>query len=290
MGRKLGLIGVEVEIAAVNKAILQNTIVQSSLIALILVVCVAILLLYIYKKYISKLEHLQRNIGVYTLRKNASIATEIEKDAAGEDEISELAKQFSSMVLEMENYIKSLMETTKELQNSQEQTALMSELANKDALTGIRNKTAYDKEVARLEWQIADGKAEFGIAMVDLNFLKRINDTYGHEQGNIAIKKLCFLVCHIFTHSPVFRIGGDEFVVVLEHDDYHNVDSLIEDFNAKLDEIANEDGLEIWERVSASIGYAKYNAEIDVSVVNVFKRADKAMYARKKEMKAIREN
>ena len=100
--------------------------------------------------------------------------------------------------------------------------------------------------------------------MVDLNFLKRINDTYGHEQGNIAIKKLCYIVCHVFEHSPVFRIGGDEFVIILENDDYKNIESLIKEFND--------------------------NASIDSSAANVFKRADKAMYNRKREMKAIREN
>ena len=166
----------------------------------------------------------------------------------------------------------------------------MSELATKDALTGIRNKTAYDKEFARLEWSIEEGTAEFGIAMVDLNFLKRINDTYGHEQGNIAIKKLCYIVCHVFEHSPVFRIGGDEFVIILENDDYKNIESLIKEFNDKLEAMSKEENLEQWEKVSAAIGYALYNASIDSSAANVFKRADKAMYNRKREMKAIREN
>ncbi len=289
-GRKLGIIGVEVAIALVNQTILRNTIRQMCGIGGILILCVAVLLFFIYKHYIAKLEHLQRNIGDYTQRKDAPIATEIERDATGEDEISALAKQFSFMVLELENYMKSLVETTKELRDSRQHAAIMSDLATKDALTGIRNKTSYDKDVARLEWEIADGRAEFGIAMVDLNFLKRINDTYGHEQGNFAIKKLCYIVCHIFEHSPVFRIGGDEFVIILENDDYREVDTLIETFNARLDEISKEDGLEVWERVSASIGYAKYDASVDASVANVFKRADKAMYARKKEMKAVREN
>ena len=56
----------------------------------------------------------------------------------------------------------------------------------------------------------------FGIAMIDLNNLKVINDTYGYEEGNYAIKKLCEIVCSVFSHSLVFRIGGDEFVVILK--------------------------------------------------------------------------
>ena len=78
-----------------------------------------------------------------------------------------------------------------------------------DALTGIRNKMAYDYEVEKLEKDLADGFNEFGLAMVDLNFLKKTNYTYGHEKGNISIRRLCMLVCEVFEHSPVFRIGGN---------------------------------------------------------------------------------
>ena len=131
---------------------------------------------------------------------------------------------------------------------------------------------------------------EFSIAMIDLNYLKKINDTFGHEQGNIAIKKLCYIVCHTFTHSPVFRIGGDEFVTILKNDDYKNRVNLVEVFNRSLAELAKDDKLEVWEKVSAAIGIADFDMKIDANVANVFARADKAMYQRKKEMKAVRES
>ena len=167
--------------------------------------------------------------------------------------------------------------------------ALIVRLKHLDALTGIRNKTAYDKEIRRVEGDLqSDSDKKFGIAMVDLNFLKKINDTYGHEQGNIAIKKLCRMVCVIFAHSPVFRIGGDEFVVVLENNDYKNADDLLAQFNGQLNDMANDAALEPWERISAAIGVAFYDPATDSSVATVFKRADKAMYLRKKEMKAVR--
>ena len=194
------------------------------------------------------------------------------------------------MIMELENYMRNLLETAKELRDTQQKVDAVSELATKDALTGIRNKTAYDSEVAQMDWQIGEGTAEFAIAMIDLNYLKRINDTFGHEQGNIAIKKLCYIVCHVFTHSPVFRIGGDEFVAILKNDDYKNRVQLVKDFNKGLEDLAKDDKLEVWEKVSASIGLADFDKTIDHNVANVFARADKAMYQRKKEMKAVREN
>ena len=89
--------------------------------------------------------------------------------------------------------------------------------ANIDALTKVRNKRAYDLEVQRVEQELRDGKTDVGIAMIDMNFLKRTNDIYGHEQGNASLQKLCQTICGVFKHSPVFRIGGDEFVVILEN-------------------------------------------------------------------------
>ena len=92
------------------------------------------------------------------------------------------------MIYELERYMKSLSKTTMDLQNTKKQAMEMSELAIKDSLTGIRNKTGYDKEVQKLEWEISSGLKDFGVAMIDLNFLKRINDTYGHDKGNIGSK------------------------------------------------------------------------------------------------------
>ena len=288
-GKKRGLIGTEIEVKTVNEGILKNALRQSAGVGVIVILCVLAMLWFIHRRYISKIVRLGENVRAYAESKDAAIAGAIEQDATGGDELSALSMQTSSMILELDNYMKSLVETTQKLGEAREHADAMSELASKDALTGIRNKTAYDKETRRLEWEMqsADGK-EFGIAMIDLNFLKRINDTYGHEQGNVAIKKLCHMVCTIFDHSPVFRIGGDEFVVVLENEDYKSVNELVAQFNRKIDEMAQDATLEPWERISAAVGVAYYDPVTDSSVANVFKRADKAMYLRKKEMKAIR--
>ena len=288
-GKKIGVIGTEVEIEAVNQAILENTLEQLFGMSIILIACVICLLWFINKKYILKLVHLQGNVRKYAVDKNAEIAGSIEREAVGHDEIAALSMQVAAMILELENYMNTLVSTAKELSEAKEHANAMNELAHKDALTGIGNKTAYDNEIRRLEWSLSDENLKFGIAMIDLNFLKRINDTYGHENGNIAIKNLCKIVCKIFKNSEVFRIGGDEFVVILENDDYENATSLVKKFNNKLEKLAANKSLEPWESISASIGLAMYDPVIDHSVDNVFKRADKAMYARKKAMKAMRE-
>ena len=197
------------------------------------------------------------------------------------DEVGDIAMQLNIMVDKLKH-------ANISLKNSQQRAEEMTELATKDPLTGIRNRAAYDKEIQQLQWSIRDGLKDFGIVMVDMNFLKRTNDIYGHEKGNIAIKKLCEIVCNIFVHSPVFRIGGDEFVVVLTGRDFEHADALISEFNAQIQALQQDKTLEPWARVSAAIGYATFNPQTDSSIENVFRRADKAMYARKKAMKAVR--
>ena len=287
-GQKLGLIGTEVEVADVNKGILKNTISQTGATAGVLIVCIALLLLFINDKYISKIIRLESYMRQFTTDKKKEIVNEIEQNIKGKDEIFSLSQQFSKMVVEIEEYMHNLIATYKELSDTKRHANMMNELANKDPLTGIRNKNAYDNEVLRLESQLTSGNTKFGIVMIDLNFLKQTNDTYGHEHGNTAIKKLCQLVCNVFNHSPVFRIGGDEFVVILENSAYVNVIPLIEVLNKRMDGLKAEPDLKPWERVSAAVGYALYDEKIDDGVASVFERADTAMYNRKKEMKAIR--
>ena len=288
-GKNLGVIGVEVEIASVNQEILYATIRNMIMISIVVVIFVFLLLQIIKARYIRKLIKLQDIIEEYSRNKNPKIAEELKKEVTNKDEISTIMSKFSDMIYELELYIQSLKKTRKDLQDTKQQAIELNELALKDPLTGIRNKLGYDKEVQKVEWEMATGLKELGVAMVDLNFLKQINDTYGHDNGNVALIRLSKILCNVFEHSPVFRIGGDEFVIILKDHDLENIDDLIIEFKRKLQELKDNPELEYWEKISAAIGYAIYNPEIDSAFDNIFRRADKSMYANKKEMKAVRE-
>ena len=193
------------------------------------------------------------------------------------DEIQSLYESLLRMTQDIRGYIANLVATTQELTKTRIEAEEMNELAHKDALTGVGSKRAYDAQVAKLTEEMRQGSARYGIVMVDMNGLKKLNDTYGHEKGNIAIQKTCELICEVFSHSPVYRFGGDEFVVVIRDRDYDNVEKIVKQFRERAEKTTGEP----WERVNAAIGYALY--ENDDTVDDVFRRADHRMYEQKKK-------
>ncbi len=152
------------------------------------------------------------------------------------------------------------------------------EEANIDELTGVKNKHAYADMEQSLDKEIAGGACpEIAIAVFDLNDLKLINDTKGHQAGDKYIKDGCRIICKTFTHSPVYRLGGDEFVVVVDGEDYDNLDEIMEKIE-KINRKNKANG-----KVVIAAGASRFAR--DKNVAAVFERADKAMYENKAELK-----
>lgn len=202
------------------------------------------------------------------------------------DEIEELASSMVKMENDVNIRIKELTKMNEQLQLSREQTKKMKILANKDGLTGVQNKVAYNSESDRIDKDIANGeKVEFAVTMIDLNYLKNINDEYGHDAGDVVLMKLASLIYEVFAHSPVYRVGGDEFVVISSGKDYKDIAKLVDQFNERIEQSSNDQSVEKYERISAAIGYSIFDKKKDKCVNDVFKRADQAMYIRKHQMK-----
>ena len=156
------------------------------------------------------------------------------------------------------------------------------ELARRDELTGIKNKTAFTELEQSIQESINNGTENmpFALAVCDLNDLKMINDTEGHMAGDDYLRSSAKLLCDIFSHSPVFRIGGDEFAVYLIGDDYTARERLVK----KLHEIVLKNNEEHKGPVIA-VGVADYDPSLDSDVNRIFERADQEMYEDKRELK-----
>ena len=239
----MGLVGTEIDIESVNVAIFHNTLRQFSLMGLILAGALLLMMTFINRHFIKRITELEAKVTEFSKTKDSDVAGEIRNSIRGRDEVSSLSEEVAQMIEEIRNYITNIVMIHQELDLAHANVAQMSELALKDGLTGVRNRTAYKQETKKLEETLERDGTEFAIVMIDMNDLKKFNDVYGHEQGNAAIIKLCHIACDIFKRSMMCRIGGDEFVAILLGEDYANRERLIRELQSVLYEMQQDETL-----------------------------------------------
>ncbi|SFC49009.1 diguanylate cyclase domain-containing protein [Butyrivibrio sp. YAB3001] len=191
-----------------------------------------------------------------------------------DDEIGRLTKSFKKLSGNMKAHI----------------TAL-NEQAFIDSLTHVRNKGAFLLAIEELQEQINNGSIDpnFALGEFDCDGLKRINDEYGHDKGDIYLQRACHAISDVFKRSPVYRVGGDEFFIILKNEDFHNLEFLLGRLDIVIDNI-NATAESPWEQVSLSKGFAIYDPAEDNIVQKMMQRADMLMYENKRERKMCREN
>ncbi len=162
------------------------------------------------------------------------------------------------------------------------------DLMGKDSLTGVKNRMAYEDKEKYLQSLINDGSdTAFAIAAFDVNNLKLINDNNGHDAGDEYLNRCCHLICSVFKHSPVYRMGGDEFLAVLHDEDYDRAEELSADMKSRMSPYSDEMPLPD-DYVSIAMGMAKFDPAKDRSVADVMKRADEKMYEDKTRIKSTK--
>ena len=185
-------------------------------------------------------------------------------DVESDDEIGILASSIKKIEVELSEYIDKIRD-----------------MAYCDKMTGCRNKSAYLMRQAEIERRMEEGLAEFTVYVFDVNGLKRINDTKGHEMGDLLIKSAANALKLTFNEKSIFRTGGDEFVVVLDDKSQsgEEVSKTLAAFEAAVAECSDEAAMGFPLAVSA--GAAVYDRESDREFKSTLERADKAMYENK---------
>ena len=206
--------------------------------------------------------------GVAPLEEKPSDATDItisEMERRSYDEIRELGTQIRNMREDLQAHIDKV-----------------SALAYKDALTGVKSKLSYVEEESKLNLMIQEGAIhEFAVAAFDINGLKRMNDTRGHQAGDALICAASAMICEHYAHSPVFRTGGDEFAVVIKGRDFAERQKILDAFDQQVEQNLREG------RVVVSAGMSDFIPGHDNTFQDVFDRADKKMYERKNILKSM---
>lgn len=150
-----------------------------------------------------------------------------------------------------------------------------------DALTGAMSKHAYVDAEADIDDRINRGvMKDFAMVVFDLNDLKDVNDKKGHEAGDKYIIDSVRLIEDCFKDVPVYRVGGDEFTIILEGEQFNDRKRLLDNFNKRIEENVKNNSV-----VVVSAGLSDYVPDKDTTIIQIFTRADREMYARKHLLK-----
>lgn len=152
------------------------------------------------------------------------------------------------------------------------------QLATRDPLTGAGNRRALDAKLAELVNVFNRSGAVSSIILLDLDHFKAVNDVYGHAVGDEILKRVTEIInLRIRVTDSLYRIGGEEFVVVLDGQDLHRAAHLAEQLRTLVD--ANELVPDPDQAVTISLGVAELKA--GESANDWLHRADEALYRAK---------
>ncbi len=151
-----------------------------------------------------------------------------------------------------------------------------------DALTQAENRNSYLDEVCEIDHAIQNGKeTALAVILFDVNALKQTNDILGHDKGDKLLKDAVSVIKTYFPKMPLFRIGGDEFVICSRHTSLNALAYQFEKFRKDVGEQAQKYDFNSG-TVALSSGMAIFDVKADRCYDDVFKRADKEMYADKR--------
>lgn len=256
-------------------------------------ILLAVSVLFINKTVVKPLDRLTAEMEKFDPDKHESYdkANVVSLDIKSHDEIKDIYDGIRSMQVKIIDYLNDLQaleedkkKAENDIKDKEEQIGVISKAAYRDVLTGVGSKAAYVKKIEEINASLSDGHCSFALVMIDLNELKVINDTYGHKAGDMYIKGCCHIISEVFTASQIYRIGGDEFIAVLQDSDYKNRHELVTSLKERYRKTESMTEGEPWEKYSAAVGMAE-NASDDITIDLVFKRADKAMYEDKNRHK-----
>ena len=257
----------------------MSGIVWVSLLALVLF----ILLIWMRQSMIASNDRMLSNIDAYYEQRDDAGAPQSDDEAYVRAQVAELQKTNTRtmlMAIGLFGFTLVIMLTNHSYMTKRSRENEM--LANRDPLTGVKSKHAFLVAEKALDRDIAEGAAgEFAVVVCDVNGLKNINDTYGHKAGDEYIRKACKMVCDVYKHSPVYRVGGDEFVVIVRGREYPIHRELTRTLHDRSVDAINAGGAVV------SGGASHFKPGEDTRFHDVFERADALMYEEKQLLKGL---
>lgn len=266
---------VDVPAAEIHETIRHYVIISLSLIIVAGLAFILAFILWSTRVIVRPIKKLEKSVAGFVSADRSQTLDMEDPQIHTNNELESLSTAVMQMADDINDYVKEVVE-------AERVASEMRELASKDALTGIRNKGAFAAVIQGIQDRLdQEEMLQFAIGVFDCDDLKSVNDLYGHDKGDEYLKTASKLICRVFSHSPVFRIGGDEFAAVLTGEDFENREQLEKQFAEESRKIRAEAEHE-WEQVRVADGIAVFDPHLDRTVSDAVRRADQIMYEKKR--------
>lgn len=263
----------------------QGTQYQQILATLPITMSITLIIILMIAIWVSRILSAKYTEPIFTLRDNMTDASsgnlDVKCDVASDDEFGDLSRMFNSMMDIISNNYKELSASKAALEVSEQELkknyAHIEQLAYHDGLTGLYNRVAFMKYAYKIFHDASVGASKHAIFFIDLDNFKNINDTLGHDYGDLLLKDVSdrMLSC-IASDDILARNGGDEFLILKNC--FDTVDDL-ENFASQLVNVVHHPFILNDETavVSMSVGIAVFPNN-GLTVSELIKNADIAMY------------
>ena len=263
----------------------QGTQYQQILATLPITMSITLIIILMIAIWVSRILSAKYTEPIFTLRDNMTDASsgnlDVKCDVASDDEFGDLSRMFNSMMDIISNNYKELSASKAALEVSEQELkknyAHIEQLAYHDGLTGLYNRVAFMKYAYKIFHDASVGASKHAIFFIDLENFKNINDTLGHDYGDLLLKDVSdrMLSC-IASDDILARNGGDEFLILKNR--FDTVDDL-ENFASQLVNVVHHPFILNDETavVSMSVGIAVFPNN-GLTVSELIKNADIAMY------------
>ncbi len=263
----------------------QGTQYQQILATLPITMSITLIIILMIAIWVSRILSAKYTEPIFTLRDNMTDASsgnlDVKCDVASDDEFGDLSRMFNSMMDIISNNYKELSASKAALEVSEQELkknyAHIEQLAYHDGLTGLYNRVAFMKYAYKIFHDASVGASKHAIFFIDLDNFKNINDTLGHDYGDLLLKDVSdrMLSC-IASDDILARNGGDEFLILKNR--FDTVDDL-ENFASQLVNVVHHPFIlnDETAMVSMSVGIAVFPNN-GLTVSELIKNADIAMY------------
>lgn len=263
----------------------QGTQYQQILATLPITMSITLIIILMIAIWVSRILSAKYTEPIFTLRDNMTDASsgnlDVKCNVASDDEFGDLSRMFNSMMDIISNNYKELSASKAALEVSEQELkknyAHIEQLAYHDGLTGLYNRVAFMKYAYKIFHDASVGASKHAIFFIDLDNFKNINDTLGHDYGDLLLKDVSdrMLSC-IASDDILARNGGDEFLILKNR--FDTVDDL-ENFASQLVNVVHHPFILNDETavVSMSVGIAVFPNN-GLTVSELIKNADIAMY------------